>query len=231
MNQSLESEAQTTTESRPKRYWSNEEIRQLSLVRATADHLHSIGDKVVFRDLNSNPPSPTATPLNNFSGEHVLYVTSSRSKASVLWQDGTTTHDISTPLLEHYNELSDDDAFPGEVGIFTPSNKVAVVQKVNKKQRTLSIRIYESEEILEISTIDFDLRGTPEYPFGVRRQEFVLVSKKDTGVPCPAVPNLGESEILTGSFPSPEMLREEVRIFCSKNFVAAMLIDFFFNFF
>lgn len=214
MNQSLESEEQTTTEGRPKRYWSNTEISQLSLVRATADHLHSIGDKVVFRDLDSNPPSFTTTPLNNFSGEHVLYVTSSRSKASVLWQDGTTTHDISTPLLEHYTDLSEDDAFPGEVGVFTPTNKVAIVQSVNTKKRTLFIRIYGSEEVLEISAIDFDPHGTPEYPFGVRRQEFVLVSRKDTGVPSPAVPKLGESEVLTGSFPSPEMLREEVSLSC-----------------
>ncbi|KAI5475908.1 ubiquitin-conjugating enzyme E2 O [Pseudohyphozyma bogoriensis] len=165
---------------RPKRYWTD--LDQLCLVRSTADHLHSVGDKVVLRD------------------------------------HGTTTTRPTT-AFEHCLNLDEDvDVFPGDVGVYAANNKVAVVQSMDARKRTIKLRWLTEDgkgvegEVETVSALEFDPHGAPPEVYGVRRQDFVMIAKEGegNGVPLPTVPRLGESENLTGNFPSAEGLRVEL---------------------
>lgn len=108
------------------------------------------------------------------------------------------------------------DAFPGDVGVFsgcTPP-RVAVVQKMKSKKRTMDIRYYDDEkgEVETVSGLEFDQHGPPPEVYGVRRGDLVLVTKEGqtNGLEIPTVPRLGESEVATGAFPTPEVVRVEV---------------------
>ncbi|GAA6031154.1 hypothetical protein JCM8097_004030 [Rhodosporidiobolus ruineniae] len=204
---------------RPKRYWSD--IDQLKHVRATADHLHTIHDKVVFRD-----PSKFPAPSSRFSstfpdGHRVLVITSTRTVATVLWQDGTRTT-APTPEFEQSPGVDEEtDVFPGDVGVFsgvTPS-RIAVVQSMDARKRTIRIKYLddaaaagqpEAEEV--ISGLEFDPHGPPPDAYGVRRGDWVLVTREGTtnGAERPTVPSLGESETLAGLMPQGEELRMEL---------------------
>lgn len=160
----------------------------------------------------SSHPLPTALASDPHArGHHVLVVTRSHSTATVIWQDGTTTT-ASTPSFEHCVNIDEDvDVFPGDVGIFSVTNRVGVVQSMESKKRTVKLRWLGTDESEVVSGLEFDPHGPPPEVYGVRRQDFVLVANGSNGVPVPTVPRLGESEILTGQFPSVEGLRVEVR--------------------
>lgn len=194
--------------------------------------MHSVGDKVKLRDRKflSSPPTRryshlcTATshpiPIEHQNdpesrGHHILVVTRSRSTATVLWQDGTTTTSES-PWLEHCTNIDEDvDVFPGDVGVFSESNRVGVVQKMDSKKRTVQLRWLGTDEEEVVSGLEFDPHGPPPEVYGVRRQDFVLITKGTNGVAVPTVPRLGESELLTGQWPSVTNLRVDVRPPCS----------------
>lgn len=111
------------------------------------------------------------------------------------------------------------DAFPGDVGVFSGSTppRVAVVQKMQSKKRTVELRWYGAteEEGETVSGLEFDQHGPPPEVFGVRRGDYVLVTREGegNGVEIPTVPRLGESEVATGAFPPPEIVRVEVSLF------------------
>lgn len=150
-------------------------------------------------------------------GHHILVVTRSRSTATVLWQDGTTTSSPS-PAFEHCVNIDEDvDVFPGDVGVFSESNRVGVVQKMDSKKRTVRLRWLGTETEEVVSGLEFDPHGPPPEVYGVRRQDFVLITKGTNGVAIPTVPRLGESELLTGQWPSVTNLRVDVRP-CSYSF-------------
>lgn len=159
---------------------------------------------------NSHPLPVSVLIQPHHAGHHVCVVTRSRSTATVLWQDGTSTTALS-PSFDHCVNVDDDvDVFPGDVGIFSANSRVGVVQSMNSKKRTVQLRWYGTEEVEMVSGLEFDPHGPPPEVFGVRRQDFVLITKDKNGVELPTVPRLGESEILIGTFPSPELLRHEV---------------------
>lgn len=87
---------------------------------------------------------------------------------------------------------------------------MGVVQSMESKKRTVRLRWYGTEEEEVVSGLEFDPHGPPPEVYGVRRQDWVLISRTGNGVPVPTVPRLGESELLTGGFPSVEGLRAEV---------------------
>ncbi|GAA5970526.1 hypothetical protein JCM11641_007339 [Rhodosporidiobolus odoratus] len=202
---------------RPKRYWTD--MDQLKQVRATADHLHTIHDKVVFRDPTSHPPPPSAHSETYPQGHRVLVITNTRTTVTVLWQDGTIatipSHDLE-PVVSVDEET---DVFPGDVGLFsgvTPS-RVGVVQSMDARKRTIKMRYLDSPAGVDegeetISGLEFDPHGPPPDAYGVRRGDYVMITKEGegNGAKVPVVPSLGESETLTGMMPGGEELRAEL---------------------
>ncbi|GAA6016084.1 hypothetical protein JCM10207_004437 [Rhodosporidiobolus poonsookiae] len=207
-----------TSWERPKRYWTD--IDQLKLVRATADHLHTIHDKVVFRDRSLHP-----TPTSRFSdmfpdGHRVFVITNCRTTATILWQDGTTTV-LPTPSLDQLPALDEEtDVFPGDVGVFSgvSPSRIGVVQSMDARKRTIRMKYLdtpagapeEPEEL--VSALEFDPHGPPPDAYGVRRGEWVLVTREGetNGAQRPVVPGLGESETLAGLMPQGDELRMEL---------------------
>ena len=139
----------------------------------------------------SSHPLPTALASDPHArGHHVLVVTRSHSTATVIWQDGTTTT-ASTPSFEHCVNIDEDvDVFPGDVGIFSVTNRVGVVQSMESKKRTVKLRWLGTDESEVVSGLEFDPHGPPPEVYGVRRQDFVLVANGSNGVPVPTVPRL-----------------------------------------
>ncbi|GAA6004968.1 hypothetical protein JCM11491_002293 [Sporobolomyces phaffii] len=204
---------------RPKRYWTD--LDSLKLVRATADHLRTIHDKLVPRDPSEFPAPAPSRHLSTFPDAFQIYtVTNSRSTLTVLWQDGTTTTGPSS-AFEQVHVLDDEtEVFPGDVGLFsgvTPS-RCAVVQSMDSRKRTVKLRYlnaatgaadaaHPDEEI--VSAMEFDPHGPPQHEYGVRRGDWVLIAKESegNGVAVPEVPSLGESETAAGLMPANEELR------------------------
>ncbi|BGP07228.1 hypothetical protein JCM10049v2_003059 [Rhodotorula toruloides] len=208
---------------RPKRYWTD--IDQLIQVHATADHLHTVHDKVVFKD-PSRFPCPSSRWSSTYpEGHRVFVITNARTTATVVWQDGSrTTH--STAELEQVAQLDEDaDIFPGDIGVFSGAepNKVGVVQAVDARKRTIRLRWLdlndpkhkpvEGEEGEEtVSGLEFDPHGPPPDAYGVRKGDLVLIQKvgETNGAVFPTVPGLGESEVAAGLMPGGEDLRMEI---------------------
>lgn len=139
----------------------------------------------------------------------------------MLWQDGTTSAGPASDFEHCVNIDEEVDAFPGDVGVFSGSTppKVAVVQSMNSKKRTVDLRWYgeENAEVETVSGLEFDQHGPPPEVYGVRRADCVLITKEGetNGLPIPTVPRLGESEVATGAFPAPDIVRAEVRYLLS----------------
>ncbi|BGP15191.1 hypothetical protein JCM10213_000859 [Rhodosporidiobolus nylandii] len=216
-NQQAPDSAENAAWVRPKRYWTD--IDQLKLVRATADHLHTIHDKVVFRDPTAHPPPESRFSSTFPDGHRVMVITNCRTTATVLWQDGTTTSG-PTPDFEQVAAVDEEtDVFPGDVGVFsgvTPS-RIGVVQSMDARKRTIRMRYLDSppgkdegEEL--ISGLEFDPHGPPPDAYGVRRNDWVLITRagETNGAKVPVVPALGESETLAGLMPQGEELRMEL---------------------
>ncbi|GAA5923704.1 hypothetical protein JCM3775_000479 [Rhodotorula graminis] len=210
---------------RPKRYWVD--IDQLVLVHSTIDHLHTIFDKVVFRDPSLFPAQPSRWRDSYPDGHRVLAITATRTEATVLWQDGTRTTG-PTPSLEQYPAIDEDmDVFPGDVGLFSGVSppRIGVVQSNDARRRTIKLRYLSAraeplssngdgaeEEEETVSGLEFDPHGPPPDAFGVRRGDRVLITREgvDNGATVPAVPKLGESEVAAGLMPSGDELRVEL---------------------
>ncbi|GAA5994201.1 ubiquitin-conjugating enzyme E2 [Rhodotorula paludigena] len=205
---------------RPRRYWT--EIDKLVLVRATADHLHTIHDKVVFRDPAAHPAPASRWSDAYPEGHRVLAITACRTTATVLWQDGTRTT-APTPEFEQAPSVDDEtDVFPGDLGVFSGVSpaRIGVVQAMDARKRTIRMRYLsdratpldppEDDEV--VSGLEFDPHGPPPDAYGVRRGDFVLVvgEGQDNGAKVPTVPSLGESEIHAGLMPGGEDLRMEL---------------------
>ncbi|BGP47280.1 hypothetical protein JCM10450v2_003132 [Rhodotorula kratochvilovae] len=204
---------------RPRRYWV--ELHKLVLVRATADHLHTIHDKVVFRDADAFPPPSSRWSESYPEGHRVLAITATRTDATVLWQDGTTTT-APTPQFEQVPAVDEEtDVFPGDVGVFSgvSPSRIGVVQSMDARRRTIKLRYLdqraeptEPPETETISGLEFDPHGPPPDAYGVRRGDWVLVTPEGegNGAQVPTVPSLGESEIIAGLMPGGEELRMEL---------------------
>ncbi|GAA5955577.1 hypothetical protein JCM8115_006794 [Rhodotorula mucilaginosa] len=213
------SDSESTAWTRPKRYWFD--IDQLTLVRASADHLHSINDKVVFRDPLRFPPPSSGLATSYPDGYRVLAVRNCRTTLTILWQDGTRTEAPSTEYEQVPTVDEETDVFPGDVGVFsgvTP-NRIGVVQSMDAKKRTIRLRYLDDETCLPgkeeeetVSGLEFDPHGPPPDAYGVRRGDWILVLGEGdkNGAKPPMVPGLGESEIAAGLMPGGEDLRMEI---------------------
>ncbi|GAA5844140.1 hypothetical protein JCM9279_003744 [Rhodotorula babjevae] len=207
---------------RPKRYWVD--LDQLVLVRSTIDHLHTVYDKVVFRDPSLFPAQPSRWRDTYPAGHRVLAITATRTEATVLWQDGTTTVG-PTPSFEQVPTIDEDnDVFPGDIGVFSgvSPSRIGVVQSTDSRRRTIKLRYLSAraeplsssstEEDETVSGLEFDPHGPPPDAYGVRRGDWVLITSEgvDNGATVPTVPKLGESEVAAGLMPSGEELRIEL---------------------
>ncbi|POY73661.1 hypothetical protein BMF94_3196 [Rhodotorula taiwanensis] len=202
---------------RPKRFWTD--IDQLTLVHAAADHLHSINDKVVFRDASLHPPAPSSLSETYRDGFRVLAIRNCRTTLEILWQDGTHTTASSTEFEQVAAVDEETDVFPGDVGVFSgvSPSKIGVVQSMDAKKRTIRLRYLDAKTCLldptdeeeTISGLEFDPHGPPPDAYGVRRGDCVLLmpESETNGVQAPIVPGLGESEIAAGLMPAGEQLR------------------------
>ncbi|GAA6062573.1 hypothetical protein JCM10212_004886 [Sporobolomyces blumeae] len=203
---------------RPKRYWTD--LDQLKLVRATADHLRTIHDKLVPRDPSMFPPPPPSRHSSTFpNGFSIFAVTNCRSTVTILWQDGTRTTGPSTDY-EQVPTLDDEtDVFPGDVGVYTGDGdrRIGVVQAMDARNRTIRLRYLVGDDLAPgqdetISGLEFDPHGPPPDAYGVRRGDWVLITKEGekNGAEAPTIPTLGESETLAGTMPAGEQLRLEI---------------------
>jgi len=221
---------------RPKRYWVD--LDQLVLVRSTVDHLHTVYDKVAFRDPSLFPAQPSRWRDAYPEGHRVFAITATRTEATVLWQDGTTTTG-PTPSFEQTPTVDeDDDVFPGDLGVFSgvSPSRIGVVQSKDSRRRTIKLRYLSAraeplsssgaaeDEEETVSGLEFDPHGPPPDAYGVRRGDWVLITPEgvDNGATVPTVPKLGESEVAAGLMPSGEDLRAEVRR-CGEGLVASLL--------
>ena len=197
-------------------------------VKLRSDHLHSINDKVVFRDPSRFPPPPSELATSYPDGYRVLAVRNCRTTLTILWQDGTRTEAPSTEYEQVPTVDEETDVFPGDVGVFsgvTP-NRIGVVQSMDAKKRTIRLRYLDDETCLPrrkdgeeeeetVSGLEFDPHGPPPDAYGVRRGDWILVLGEGdkNGSKTPMVPGLGESEIAAGLMPGGEDLRMEVSLF------------------
>jgi ubiquitin-conjugating enzyme E2 O len=193
-------------------------------IRPCSDHLHSINDKVVFRDPLRFPPPSSGLATSYPDGYRVLAVRNCRTTLTILWQDGTRTEAPSTEYEQVPTVDEETDVFPGDVGVFsgvTP-NRIGVVQSMDAKKRTIRLRYLDDETCLPgkeeeetVSGLEFDPHGPPPDAYGVRRGDWILVLGEGdkNGAKPPMVPGLGESEIAAGLMPGGEDLRMEVSSF------------------
>ncbi|GAA5927706.1 ubiquitin-conjugating enzyme E2 [Sporobolomyces koalae] len=201
---------------RPKRFWPD--LDNLKLVRATADHLRTIHDKLVPKISSSVPPAATSRHLSTFPHSFEIFnVVNCRSTLKILWQDGTITSGPSNEFEQVHTLDDETDVFPGEVGMFTGVTpaRCGVVQSMDRRKRTIKLKFLNSttttsdEEDEIISGLEFDPHGPPPDNFGVRRGDWVLIAKdkEGNGAVLPTVPGLGESETAAGLMPNGDQLR------------------------
>ncbi|GAA5975270.1 hypothetical protein JCM5350_000217 [Sporobolomyces pararoseus] len=191
---------------RPKRYWTD--LDQLKLVRATADHLRTIHDKLVPRDpSNLSFPTPPESlqkkyPPTFHSSLSIFSVKNSRTKLKVLWQDGTVSENVDSFDFEQVQVVDDLEleTFPGDLGLLSlgggggggggGSNSVAgeevkgrcgIVQSMDSKKRTIKLRYLDSEEEEVVSAIEFDPHGPPLHEYGLRRGDYIVITNPESG--------------------------------------------------
>lgn len=154
-----------------------------------------------------------------------MVITHTSTTVKIKWQDGTTSEGPSADYELSSSLDEDNDVFPGDVGVYTPTGKVGITQKMDARKGTVVLRWYgEGEETETVSALEFDANGPPPEIYGVRRQDKVSPSfllsprallivalqvliTRSTGMTIPTVGRLGESELLTGMFPSGDELR------------------------
>lgn len=190
------SPSSSTSHARPPRYCT--QLDQLQLVRSSADELTTVCDKV----------------LHKTGDKEVRVVIEAETKVSVVWQDGSSDVGVPSIHFEHAILDEDVDVFPGDVGMFSSAGeegRPGVAQAMNAKQRTVVLRFLGTDEVETVSALEFDPHGPPPGTYGLRRGDTVLVTAEDQPDALLAVPSLGESEVLTGQFPSSAELHAAVR--------------------
>jgi len=206
--------------SRPQRFWT--ELSNLTVLKAGGDHLHTIGDKMVFKDPARYPPPAevlaTAGTSTDPYRHRVMVVTECRTTVEVVWQDGTRTTQPAQSLEVCHDPDDDIDVWPGDVGLFTGPGEAprpAVVDSMNARKRTTKIRLLPpgvstvdtSIPPEVVSSLEFDPHGPPPDSFGLRRGDPVLCASRVTGHAVPTVAKLGESEVVNGTFPPSQEIR------------------------
>lgn len=205
---------------RPQRFWT--QLEQLTILKAGGDHLHTIGDKMLCKDETRYPPPAevldTAGTSTNPHRHRVMVVVECRTTVEVVWQDGTRTTQPAQTLEVCHDPDDDIDVWPGDVGLFTGPGEAprpAVVDSMNARKRTTKLRLVApgastvdtSVPPELVSSLEFDPHGPPPDSFGLRRGDPVLLASRVTGHAIPAVAKLGESEVVSGTFPPSAEIR------------------------
>ena len=116
-----------------------------------------------------HPPPASLLSQPHSRGHYVLAVTSSKTLATVVWQDGSTTT-APAPSFEHCTNIDEDvDVFPGDIGVFAGTNRVGVVQSMESRKRTVKLRWYGTDEVEVVSSLEFDPHGPPPEVYEIGR--------------------------------------------------------------
>ncbi len=212
--------AEAAARTRPQRFWYGPDLGKLTLVRRRAEQAVRVGDRVVLK----NEVGPSSTHGKEGEGPGIisvdtLVVKETRTRVSVLWQDGTREivdskdtvpylnpdeydcwlvpyHDVYAPMLliSHAHRPGDHVIWKSE-----GQRRPAVVQSVNAIERTAYIRFLDSGNIELASVLELDPHGTSDSPvegLGLHRGEFVFIHKEGTTNEAvkPMVPRIGELE-------------------------------------
>lgn len=179
----------------------------------------AVGDKVIFKTPELAAQYGLEETQHGPEGSRVavgaMNVISTSSTVAVLWQDGSSSVEQSTSLVPHLN-LDEHDVWPGDFVLHRPdadaddggvaSERVAVVQSMDARERTAVLRIYGSDTSEAVPVLELDVHGPETAAFGLHRGDTVLIASQPTGVLPPALPRLGELEEL----PEEEELRQQM---------------------
>ncbi|KLO15052.1 hypothetical protein SCHPADRAFT_902766 [Schizopora paradoxa] len=201
VNQKLTSEAAAGRQ-RPQRFWNENEQSKLTLVRDLDEKVVRVGHKISLR----KAPFVTRHGEANSRKGQILVdtfnVIETQTSVTVLWQDGSTEVVDSKELLPHVNP-DEYDCWPGDHVMWKneDAKQPAIVQKVNAKQRTAELLLYDGKVEL-VPVLELDVHGsdaileTPHDSFGARVGDLVFIHADGStnGFEKPMVPVIGELE-------------------------------------
>ncbi|KAF8323122.1 hypothetical protein DL93DRAFT_2147193 [Clavulina sp. PMI_390] len=210
LNQSLSAEEAAKCD-RPPRFFKGHEINTLTLLKRSADRIPHVSDRVRFRTdaLSQRYRAPTTTHSRGQTSlpsiqVNAMMVVSTRTQVTVLWQDGTT-EELPSMNLVQYHTLDEVDCWPGDFVHWNGDGetRLAIVQKLNPRERTATIRWAppksDEEPASVVSCLELDPRGKDNegfHVFGVQRGDIVFLHPpgKTNGSTPPLVPKIGELE-------------------------------------
>ncbi|KAF8575728.1 hypothetical protein K439DRAFT_1419556 [Ramaria rubella] len=213
INQSLD-KSEAAKRTRPPQFFSGPDLSRLQLIRGQSDGKPRVGEKFTLRDpsyAETHGVTPSIHGKEGVDGGvvtvYALMVKETRSRVTVLWQDGSRA-DYDAKTLIPYLNVDEYDCWPGDYVLHKTedSKRVAVVQTVNAADRTALIRYRDNNATELVSVLELDPHGTSTTDggpsgqqldsFGVRRGDFVFVHRMGTtnGAELPRVPKIGELE-------------------------------------
>ncbi|CAE6495755.1 unnamed protein product [Rhizoctonia solani] len=190
---------------RPKRFWTAEDLHELTYVKIRSESVTRVPDRVTFKDSAAYQRyNVTKTQHKGESGRilevETMIVTESRSTVRIMWQDGTIEEVLGTSVIPYLN-VDEYDCWPGDYVRWKNEDetRVAVVQATHAQNRTAKVMWYGSDppQIETVSVLELDPHGpSGTETFGVRRGDFVFLHRPGTtnGAQLPAVPRIGELE-------------------------------------
>ncbi|CDZ96814.1 Ubiquitin-conjugating enzyme [Phaffia rhodozyma] len=187
----------------PSRFWYGENLAKLTHVTSDVDHLARVGSKVRFKSpqfAEAHSFKPTLHKEGTIEFD-IMQVVETKTKVTVLWQNGTETTESSINLIPHIY-LNDHECWPGDHVMFKGDDdkrQHAVVQSYSSSDRTAEIRIVSGEdpakdEIKLVSAIEVDPRGSRTKQHSVHPGEIVLTSISSNGYDLPHIPKIGHWE-------------------------------------
>ncbi|KAF9015536.1 hypothetical protein BDQ17DRAFT_1341239 [Cyathus striatus] len=208
VNQSLELHI-AESRKRPQRFWYGQHIADLTLIRGKYDREMRVGDRVHLKDSSSVPCSRHGVPGDaaGFFYIQMFLVTETDTTLDILWQNGTHEQINAKDVIPYLN-TDEYDCWPGNYVVWKNEDekKPAIVQKVNAKERTATIRFPETDVTELVSVLELDPHGTsdpttvgtlPSEGLGVRLGDYVFIHREGTtnGYEKPRVPLIGELEV------------------------------------
>ncbi|KAF9455069.1 hypothetical protein P691DRAFT_691418 [Macrolepiota fuliginosa MF-IS2] len=208
INQSLD-RTEAAKRQRPKKFWTWEDLSDLTLVQARTDNEMHAGDRV---RLKGTAGAPVTLHGEEGKGLGILTVdtytvTETESEIDVLWQDGVK-ETLSAKEVIPYPNMDDYDCWPGDYVMWKNEDEVkpAIVQSVNAVERTATVLLLDTKTTELVSVLELDPNGTSAPPplgphstaegLGVGRGEYVFIHEPGmtNGYDIPWVPKIGEVE-------------------------------------
>ncbi|KAF8514320.1 hypothetical protein BU17DRAFT_52682, partial [Hysterangium stoloniferum] len=223
INQSLDPGI-AASRSRPPQFFAGPEMSRLQFIRGRPDSIPHVGEKFTLRDPSialAHTVTPSVHGREGVDGGVIvvpaLTVRETRTRVTILWQDGRKEVCMSKALLPYLN-VDEYDCWPGDYVLhkIEELKRVAVVQSVNSKDRTALIRYQDNGSTELVSVLELDPHGTSAMEgmqpnsqldsFGVRRGDFVFIHREGStnGAELPRVPTIGELEPWVREMPTVE---------------------------